>query len=208
MFRENIVRRSRVKELVCQVYDTLDFASRHPISSLRKIAHEPTIEFITKNCMWATAQRFSRGLVDISLSQVEISGMFLEFGVFKGASIRYIAGHAKDREIYGFDSFTGLPEAWIHYPKNYFSLGGNLPKVPSNVTLHKGYFEDTLPSWIERHSGNIALMHIDCDLYSSTKTIFKYLKDRIKPGAVIILITRSGKNLGIKLFLNSLKKAL
>jgi hypothetical protein len=32
----------------------------------------------------------------------------------------------------------------------------------------------------------IALLHIDCDLYSSTKTIFELLSDRIVPGTVIV----------------------
>ena len=32
----------------------------------------------------------------------------------------------------------------------------------------------------------LSLVHIDCDLYSSTKTIFANLKDRIVPGTVIV----------------------
>ena len=186
MFRGNFVRRSWVKEKVCQIYDTLDFAVHHPISTLRKIAHESTIEFITENCMWATAQRTSRGLMDISLQRAKETGTFVEFGVFKGASIRYLATKETEREIHGFDSFIGLPEAWVHYPKHAFSLGGNLPKVPSNVTLHKGFFEDTLPEWVESHPDDIDLLNIDCDLYSATKTIFYYLKNQIRPGTVII----------------------
>ena len=186
MFRKNFVRRSWVKEKVCQIYDTFDFAARHPISTLRKKAHESTIEFITNNCMWATAQRTSKGLIDISLQRVKDDGVFAEFGVFKGASIRYLANQNPHREIHGFDSFIGLPEAWVHYPKSTFSLGGNLPKVPSNVTLHKGFFEDTLPIWVEKHQDVIDLLHIDCDLYSATKTIFYYLRQQIKPGTVII----------------------
>lgn len=30
------------------------------------------------------------------------------------------------------------------------------------------------------------VLHIDCDLYSSTRTVLRLLKDRIKPGCVIV----------------------
>ena len=32
----------------------------------------------------------------------------------------------------------------------------------------------------------MGFIHIDCDLYSSTKTIFDLLKERIKPGCVLV----------------------
>jgi hypothetical protein len=35
-------------------------------------------------------------------------------------------------------------------------------------------------------AGPIAFMHVDCDLYSSTKTIFEFLGDAIGPGTVIL----------------------
>ena len=33
---------------------------------------------------------------------------------------------------------------------------------------------------------NVAFLHVDCDLYSSTKTVLSFLADRLKPGAVIV----------------------
>lgn len=41
--------------------------------------------------MRATAQRTSKGLVDISLQRVKEDGIFTEFGVYKGASVRHLA---------------------------------------------------------------------------------------------------------------------
>ena len=32
----------------------------------------------------------------------------------------------------------------------------------------------------------VAFIHVDCDLYSSTKTIFSLLSDRIVPGTIIL----------------------
>ena len=56
---------------------------------------------------------------------------------------------------------------------------GNLPPVRGNVRLTKGFFENTLPGFVAQHPGaKIALLHIDCDLYSSTVTILKNVGDR------------------------------
>jgi predicted O-methyltransferase YrrM len=67
-----------------------------------------------------------------------------------------------------------------------FDVGGKLPKVESNTKLHKGWFDQSLPRWLDAHPDKIAFVHIDCDLYSSTKTVFDLLKDRFQPGTVIV----------------------
>ena len=56
----------------------------------------------------------------------------------------------------------------------------------SNVALHKGWFADTLPNFVKDHNEKVAFVHVDCDLYSSTKTIFEFLADTIGPGTVIL----------------------
>jgi hypothetical protein len=115
-------------------------------------------------------------------------GLYLEFGVYKGDSINHFAEASPDVIWYGFDSFEGLPEAWTLGAKaGAFSIGGNLPPVRSNVRLIKGFFEDTLPDFVaQHHSANIVLLHIDCDLYSSTVTILKNVGDMLKPGSIIL----------------------
>jgi hypothetical protein len=51
-----------------------------------------------------------------------------------------------------------------------------------------GWFDQTLPGFKSNRikNGPIALLHVDCDLYSSTVTILNNLKDNIVPGTVII----------------------
>jgi Macrocin-O-methyltransferase (TylF) len=91
------------------------------------------------------------------------------------------------RTIHGFDSFEGLPEDWFgKFRKGRFDTGGKLPKVRSNVKLHKGWFDETLPKFVAENDGPVAFLHVDCDLYSSTKTIFQYLGDRIVAGTIIL----------------------
>jgi hypothetical protein len=175
-----------VKEKVCKIYDTIDYAALHPFSTLRKISHESTINFILDNCPRATICRTPQRLIDIALSNVEVEGAFLEFGVFKGGSINYIARKSPQQRIDGFDSFEGLQEAWVNNEKYAFSVGGVLPKVKRNVDLHKGFFDKTLPLWLADNQGRVAFMHIDCDLYSSTKIIFDCLRSRLQPGSIIV----------------------
>ena len=123
--------------------------------------------------------------IDLALTHAGLEGLVLEFGVYNGKSIRNIASIV-DTEVHGFDSFEGIPENWNDEPSGSYSANGELPDVPSNVTLHQGWFEDTIPKFINANSGPIRFMNIDCDLYSSTKTIFDLLGPQIVSGTVIV----------------------
>lgn len=178
--------RSFVKEKLFQMYAAFEYSANHPYTVLNKMARVSTVEFILKTCPKAVATRSPRQLMDLSFANVSIDGLYLEFGVFKGESLRYIARKNPDREVHGFDSFEGLPEAWTHNPIGAFTTHGKLPKVPGNVQLWKGYFEDSLPDWCKKHDDTIAFLHVDCDLYSSTETVLTELADKIRPGTVIL----------------------
>ena len=112
-------------------------------------------------------------------------GLILEFGVRHGTSIRQLAS-LTSKPIYGFDSFEGLPEDWHQESKEVYSTRGKIPKVPAHVTLIPGWFDQTLPLFLEKHGENVALINIDCDIYSSTKTVLDLLSARIKKGTIII----------------------
>ena len=112
-------------------------------------------------------------------------GLILEFGVRNATSIRQLASFTS-KPIYGFDSFEGLPEDWHQESKEVYSTKGKIPKVPPHVTLIPGWFDQTLPLFLGKHEGDIALMNIDCDIYSSTKTVLDLLSPRIKKGTIIL----------------------
>lgn len=115
-------------------------------------------------------------------------GQILDLGVYKGASTRALAEIFPEHTIHGFDSFEGLPDDWSHVTEGHFGdVRGQLPAVPGNVELHKGWFEDTLGPWVEAHPApQIMLMRVDCDIYSSTKTILRELAPLIGPGTWIV----------------------
>jgi Methyltransferase domain len=112
--------------------------------------------------------------------------LWLEFGVASGSSINYISKFTKDK-VYGFDSFEGLPEKWRDgFDKGAFSRNGNLPNVNNNVVLIKGWFNETLLPFIKSQNKKVSFIHIDADLYSSTKYILDTLKDYIDIDCVVV----------------------
>jgi hypothetical protein len=130
------------------------------------------------------------GLIDKGAVADRNSIIFLEFGVHSGGSINHFAKHLSNTPIYGFDSFEGLQEDWsgTHMPRGHLSLQGRTPKVADNVHLVKGWFEDTLPTFLleKKNSLNLALIHLDADTYTPTKFVLNKLVDFIKPGCIII----------------------
>jgi hypothetical protein len=126
-----------------------------------------------------------------ALDNMTIEGNCVEFGVYKGRSLKIIADHNAPKTVYGFDSFEGLPDDWEVsdgnvYEKGRFSLEGTLPEVPDNAQLVVGWFNETLEGWLEDHKEPLAFVHIDSDLYSSAKYILTTLNDYIKVGTIIL----------------------
>jgi hypothetical protein len=129
-----------------------------------------------------------------ALKATRISGHAMEFGVWQGRTITRIGRYFSKQTVWGFDSFIGLPESWFtkssqqgpSHPAGKFTLDGKLPASVSNVELVAGWFNDTIPTWLEKNSGDICFLHIDSDLYSSALTVLTLLNERIVPGTVIV----------------------
>ena len=119
-----------------------------------------------------------------ALDHVTLDGLYMEFGVYQGRTLRRIANKINPKTVYGFDVFTtGLPEAWHCVPKGGFSIP--VPEFEEeNIKLVVGLYEDTCKSFDSEDT--IAFLHIDCDLYSSTKTVFDRFKNQIVSGTVIV----------------------
>jgi hypothetical protein len=142
-----------------------------------------SVEHYEEHFLSVTAFNTDLELMSAAASQADPNGLFLEFGVATGRTIRHLASLSTS-PVYGFDSFEGLPEDWqTIYKKGTFS--GSLPEVQANVSLIKGWFRDTLPEFLAQHKETVSFLHVDCDLYSSTKCIFDLLGDRLSKGTVI-----------------------
>ncbi len=147
-------------------------------------AKKSTLDYIRANMVDAPYFEKHPALVRYALQQVGTDGLVLEFGVGRGKSMRWIASEV-DGVVHGFDSFEGIQEHWNGNPIGSFAQR-KLPKVPDNVEFHVGYFDATLPGFLAAHPEPVAFLHVDCDLYSSTVTIFEALGERLQPGAIVL----------------------
>ena len=105
---------------------------------------------------------------------------FLEFGVWKGYSIKYFAKKNKNKDsiFVGFDSFEGLPTNWTrNTPKGTFSVEGELPEnEDKRITFIKGWFQNTLNDFIKNYQANKNLIvHYDADIFSATLYLLNQL---------------------------------
>ncbi|MGH3765735.1 MAG: class I SAM-dependent methyltransferase [Pseudonocardiaceae bacterium] len=123
--------------------------------------------------------------LEYALSLAPVDGMALEFGVATGRTLTVIAAARENKQVFGFDSFEGLPEDWrTNIPAGTFKPDA-LPDIPG-AELVVGLFEDTLPRFLASHAESVAFVHLDADLYSSTATVFEHVGPRLQPGSVIL----------------------
>ena len=120
-----------------------------------------------------------------STKKISLSGYWCEFGVREGRSLGWLIDQYPQQIIHAFDSWQGLPEDWNHGTGKVADMSCEPPEVPKHIKLHKGWFKDTLPAWKQNHRGPIAFLHMDADIYSSTKEVLMSLNDQIVSGTVI-----------------------
>jgi hypothetical protein len=167
-----------------QLKHYLEYALPRDIELARqRKAVADSADFVDRHMPLAKSYPDKFSLLAAALSEVTVKGLYCEFGVFQGETINFIASRV-EQEIHGFDSFEGLPEDWRPgFDKGTFRT--EPPQVRSNVRLHPGWFEDSLPRFMHDHPEPVAFLHIDADLYSSAKTVLELLSERIQPGTVI-----------------------
>jgi hypothetical protein len=180
--------KSVVQKAVLALGLPLEYRAFHPYRALQARALDDTLAFIGETMPDAVGFDTPRELMDFAVASARATGFVAEFGVNSGGSINHLAKRLDPRVVHGFDSFEGLPEDWSgnNFVKGEFARAGRLPKVRANVRLHAGWFDATLPRFLEGQPGPAALLHVDCDLYSSTRTVLETLAEAIVPGTVIL----------------------
>lgn len=158
---------------------------------LRRRSVDQSVDYILAERRLDDAQVAAnkRETIDAALRATTLDGIVAEFGVYKGTSVTQMATFFEGRTVHGFDSFVGLPESWSGTSKGAgaFDIGGQPPKLPvTNVEFHVGFFDKTVPTFAAEQDGPFAFVHLDADLYSSTKTVMDCLYDWFVPGTVIV----------------------
>src|SRR5271170_4220303 len=186
MFIASFGLKTSIQRWLFTLQDFWDFPRLHPAREMKRLALQESVQYAQKYMRTAVGMESSREVLESALRRVSVSGHYLEFGVYKGGTIGFIARQVGSMQLaHGFDSFRGLQEDWSG-DRFAFDAHGRLPKVPVNVVLHQGFFADTLPGWLEQYRGPAAFIHIDSDLYESARCVFELLQDRIVPGTVIV----------------------
>jgi hypothetical protein len=157
-----------------------DFGRPRANARWRAVLHQ------ARHCPPARLFGTAGGVLRHALEACTVTGLTLEFGVYHGRSLRQIAAQVAGA-VHGFDSFQGLPEDWTaNDPRGSYSTGGRLPDMPPQVRLHAGWFEDTLPGFLAANAGPVRFAHVDCDLYSSSRTVLTALAPRLVAGSVLL----------------------
>lgn len=141
-------------------------------------------------------------VTDLLESVKNTEGDIVECGCFKGGNAILMALWLKEnnikKKIYLFDSFEGLPDPNQNHDSGYragqftasfeelnnkiLSMG-----LSSYFEIHKGWFTNTVKPFIKQHpSFKISLLHIDCDLYESTRDCFPDFYPYVEDGGVCI----------------------
>ena len=127
-----------------------------------------------------------------SLNIHEEGGLVVEFGVFKGESLKLISSMFEPYNTicYGFDTFQGLTEEWrmgdVTMPKGSYSTDGHTPDdMPSNCRFITGDASKTIHSFLSNHQKPISFAHFDMDTYTPTANVLRAISSRLIPGSII-----------------------
>lgn len=178
-------------------------ATRRILNHLEKVPYQSNaIQVVKERAVLSSAEYIESNLSDAMLfpqknklwdyaaSKVTLTDqMHLEFGVYTGGSINHFAKCLPNAEFHGFDSFEGLKEDWTgyHLTEGHFDLAGKMPRVAANVKLVPGWFDETVPRFLEKNLGKaVGFLHIDCDTYESTKVVLELLTGYMKEGTVVV----------------------
>ncbi len=126
-----------------------------------------------------------------ALETAKVPGVIAEVGVFRGGSACLISAAKGEREFHLFDTFEGLPDVSGEHDPDFRAgtFKGSLESVRlllkdiPNISFHKGLFPGSA-SGLE--SLRFSFVHIDVDLYESTKSCLEWFYPRMAPGALLI----------------------
>ena len=182
MLRPTLLNVSRkiIRGLPSDKIDSLLNISR----TLRKISYLARAEKMMNGTAYPTRPELFQSLDALAKGKV----VYLEFGVFKGDSVRLFLDSVSntDIHIFGFDSFVGLPTDWNHAfgaktAKGTFDVGGKLPNINhEHVHFIKGWFENTFPEFLAEHqelitSADTVFVHLDADFYDPSRFVMEKL---------------------------------
>jgi O-methyltransferase len=126
----------------------------------------------------------------VAVGQVRVPGDYAEVGVYRGATAKLMCEAKGEKDIHLFDTFVGLPGAEvidIRFDASMFSaqeeaVRKRLAKY-EKVHIYPGMFPDTAFAIMDKR---FAFVHIDVDIYRSTRDCLEFFYPRMSPCGIII----------------------
>ena len=136
-------------------------------------------------------------IYSIVKTQTELEGDLAEVGVFQGGSAKLICEVKKEKKLYLFDTFTGLPEVSdedTHFgQKHWYDNEFNNTSIESvkkilekydNVHIIKGIFPESGKEIVDKR---FCFVHLDVDLYKSTIDALRFFFPKMVQGGIILI---------------------
>ena len=186
--------RNFLEKIIRFLFPSLKYNSRTLRYLIYKKSIDDSLDFVSKELKFCEPFENRDNLIKWIFEKINQNGLILECGVHRGHSLNFIS-KLTNETVYGFDSFEGLPDDGYIPKINYGGIkwyagkmgtNGLLPEVSNNVKLVKGWFDKTLPSFFKNNREKISFVHIDCDIYSSTKTVLNSIRNNLSQGTIIL----------------------
>ncbi len=125
----------------------------------------------------ATREQLWNRIIQMAADKRSIT--VFEFGVAYGYATNWWLENCRTIDHwYGFDTFTGLPEAWQHYERGAFDAGGKPPAIKDQrVEWFKGKVEKTFSAELfqqlnkQSSTSDCRVFLFDLDLYEPTRHV-------------------------------------
>ena len=117
----------------------------------------------------------------------KIAGNLTEFGVYKGGTVAQMLS-ASQKRLYLFDTFEGLPHGEDKFAQGEWH--GSIGEVQRNLS-HWSHRVEYHPGWFPRSAEGLeslrfSFVHLDVDLYQSTRDALEWFWPRVTPGGAVL----------------------
>jgi hypothetical protein len=172
---------------------------RSPVPASSAEAH--TLQLIPAEML---TKRFEEELRILRAELGSRIGAYLEFGVYNGSSMLCMRDALRKLgirqvDLYGFDSFKGLPESAAQDDGDVWYVGqfscprsiteqrlAPLDQPPNRVRLVEGWYTDTLSMGDIYGIGCASVVMIDSDTYSSARHALRFVAPLLTNPSIIL----------------------
>lgn len=132
-------------------------------------------------------------LYQLVLKTQKVPGALAELGVYRGGSAKLIASLKGDKALHLFDTFEGMPTVNPNLDRH---KAGDFDDTSlkavqkylsrfSNIFYHQGFFPDSAQD-LAKTPTTFSMVHLDVDIYESTKAGLGFFYPRMARGGIII----------------------